>query len=98
VVLVAPTFHSDAISIELRRREQGWDVCFVGTQERESEFFSRAAVRDDIGDRAVKNEGNVVRYVESCLRAAGYRSIARRPTGAKMEVAAVWDLVTPTAA
>jgi len=98
MVLVAPTFHADAIAAELRRREDGWDVRFIRPRGCHCEFFSRDTVRGDIGARAVKNEGNVVRYVESCLRAAGYRAITRRPTVIDPEIAAVWDLMPSMAA
>jgi hypothetical protein len=98
MVLVAPTFHSDGVSAELRRREDGCEVRFIRPRGCHSEYFSRDTVRGDIGARAVKNEGNVVRYVESCLRAAGYGGISRRPTVVNAEIAAVWDLMPSRAA
>ncbi len=98
MVLVAPTFHADAIVAELRRRRDGWDVRFIRHQGCHSEFFSRDTVRGDIGARAARNEGKVVRFVESCLGAAGYKAITRRPTVIDGEIAAIWDLMPSMAA
>ena len=92
VVLVSPTFHPDADSVELHRHKDGWSLSFVRPLGREHQLFTKNEVGEDIGERAVKNEGNVVRYVQSCLRAAGYGSIRRRPTDCSAEVVAVWDL------
>jgi hypothetical protein len=98
VVLVSPTFHPDADSAELRRQEDGWSLVFVRPHEREHQIFTKNEVGEDIGERAVRNEGNVVRYVQSCLRAAGYRSIRRRRIDPSCEIVAVWDLTPVVAA
>jgi hypothetical protein len=92
VVLVSPTFHPDADSVELHRHKDGWSLSFVRPHGREHQLFTTQEVGEDIGERAVKNEGNVVRYVQSCLRAAGYEGISRRPTDFEADVVAVWDL------
>jgi hypothetical protein len=96
VVLVSPTFYPDAVMVELQRHEDGWCVWFVRPHMRESQFFKRSDIGEDIDERALINEGNVVRYMESCLRAAGYRGISRRSTVVGGDVAAIWDL-EPTA-
>jgi len=98
VVLVSPTFHPDADSVELHRHKDGWSLLFVRPHGRENQLFTKNEVGEDIGERAVRNEGNVVRYVQSCLRAAGYKSIRRRPTDLSAEVVAVWDLTPVVAA
>ena len=98
MVLVSPTFHPDADSVELHRHKDGWSLSFVRPHGREHQLFTKNEVGEDIGERAVKNEGNVVWYVQSCLRAAGYRSISRRPIDLSGEVVAVWDLTPVVAA
>lgn len=71
LVLEPPTLHPDAIMVELGRHEDGWFVWFLGPHTRDFEFFTRSDVGEDVGERAVKSEGNVVWHVQSCLRAAG---------------------------
>ena len=98
VVLVSPTFYPDAVMVELRRHEDGWFLWFVRPHMRDFEFFARSDVGEDIDALALINEGNVVRYMESRLRAAGYKGISRRPTVLEANVAAVWDLTPVVAA
>lgn len=92
---MSPTFHPDAVMVELRRHQDGWFVWFVRPHVRDFEFFTRGDVGEDIDARALNNEGNVVRYMESSLKAVGYKGLSRRPTVVGDDVAAVWD-VSPT--
>jgi hypothetical protein len=92
VVLVSPTFHPDAVMVELRRHQDGWFVWFVRPNTCDAQFFAKSDVGEDIDARALINEGNVVMYIESCLRAAGYKGVSRRSAAVGVDVAAVWDV------
>jgi hypothetical protein len=95
VVLVSPTFHPDADVVELHRHHDGWSLSFVRPYGRNYQLFTKNEVGEDIGERAVKNEGNVVRYMESCLRSVGYEGLNRRSTAIGVDIVAVWDVTSP---
>lgn len=90
--LVAPSFHPDAVSAELMHQEDGWFLWFVLGQARVFDFITKESVREDIGDRAVKHERSVVRYLESRLKSAGYEGVTHRPNVVgRADTVAVWD-------
>jgi len=97
MMCVTPSFHDDAMSAELVRQEAGWFVWFVLPSARLHDFFTKEEVAHDIGTRALTNESNVIRYIESQLKAAGYQGVSRRPSlvgGA--DIAAAWDFAPPS--
>jgi len=89
--MVALSFYADATSAELIPDDGGWFVSFVRPSANKCQFFTKDDVCDDLGPRALKNQGNVIRYFESRLKAAGYIGVTRRTRATGVEVAAVWD-------
>lgn len=93
---MAVTFHPDATSAELIHQEDGWLLWFFRPKVNEYQFFTREDVGGDIDDHALNNPGNIARYFESRLKAAGYERVVRRSTATAAAVVAIWDLTPPS--
>jgi len=96
VVSVSLSCHPDATSAELICQDDGWFVWFVRPESRDSDFFTREDVGGDIDAHALHHPGNIERYFESRLKAAGYVDVTRRSSGVGVQGVVVWDF-TPTA-
>jgi hypothetical protein len=88
---VTLAFHSDALSAELIYQQDGWLLWFFRPKLNEYQFFTREDVGGDIDDHTLNNPGNIVRYFESRLKAAGYEGVTRRSTATDAAVVAIWD-------
>jgi hypothetical protein len=85
------TFYADATSAELIRRDDHWDVWFVGRSPFVATFD---AIRHDTVVRAVDGtitDDGVIDFIEARLIAAGYRMCGRKRVRGTI---AAWDLAT----
>ena len=81
---VTLAFHPDASSVELIHQQDGWLLWFFRPTLKEYQFFTREDVGGDIDDHALNNPGNIARYFESRLKAAGYEGVSRVNTARKL--------------